>query len=386
MQVAAPGLVIQFLKTFAKTFVVRFHPCRACNNIEAVVGFCTSISIVPAQAATEVRVATRVLPPMVMSQDGALSGFSIELWNEIAKRTNMVFKYEVYPDVRSLLESVQTGKADLGIAAISITAAREEVFSFSHPILNSGLQILIGGGGNGAAENPLGDLLSLLFSRTSVMWLLIAFLLALGPAHLVWLVERRHAEGIIPTTRYFPGIFYAFYWAVATLTTQSDTAPRQWLARVVAIFWMFSSIVFVALYTAQLTATLTVKQINAGISGPEDLAGKRVAVTKGSTAAKLVGGLRAEAVEFSKIDEVYQALHDKSVDAVVFDSPVLMHYAANEGKGRVTLVGPPFGKEDYGIVFPQGSKWLPITNVALLRIKEDGTYQRLHEKWFGVAK
>ncbi len=354
-----------------------------------VLVFCLALvfsGIVPAQAATEVRVATRVLPPMVMSQDGALSGFSIELWNEIAKRTDMVFKYEVYPDVRSLLESVQTGKADLGIAAISITAAREEVFNFSHPILNSGLQILIGGGGNGAAENPLGDLLSLLFSRTSVMWLLIAFLLALGPAHLVWLVERRHAEGIIPTTRYFPGIFYAFYWAVATLTTQSDTAPRQWLARVVAIFWMFSSIVFVALYTAQLTATLTVKQINAGISGPEDLAGKRVAVTKGSTAAKLVGGLRAEAVEFSKIDEVYQALHDKSVDAVVFDSPVLMHYAANEGKGRVTLVGPPFGKEDYGIVFPQGSKWLPITNVALLRIKEDGTYQRLHEKWFGVAK
>ena len=126
--------------------------------------------------------------------------------------------------------------------------------------------------------------------------------------------------------------------------------------------------------------------ITAGIGGPEDLAGKRVVVTKGSTAAKVVGGLRAEAVEFSKIDEVYQALHDKSVDAVVFDSPVLMHYAANEGKGRVTLVGPPFGKEDYGIVFPQGSKWLPITNVALLRIKEDGTYQRLHEKWFGVAK
>ena len=66
-----------------------------------VLVFCLALvssGMVPVHAATEVRVATRVLPPMVMSQDGALSGFSIELWNEIARRTNIIFKYEVYPD------------------------------------------------------------------------------------------------------------------------------------------------------------------------------------------------------------------------------------------------------------------------------------------------
>ena len=37
-------------------------------------------------------------------------------------------------------------------------------------------------------------------------------------------------------------------------------------ARVVAVLWMYTGVVFVALYTAQLTATLTVQQIAGGAS------------------------------------------------------------------------------------------------------------------------
>ena len=57
---------------------------------------------------------------------------------------------------------------------------------------------------------------------------------------------------------------------------------------------MFVGVVFVAFYTAQLAATLTVQQIQGGINGPEDLPGKKVATTRGSTAAAAVGELRAE--------------------------------------------------------------------------------------------
>jgi polar amino acid transport system substrate-binding protein len=333
-------------------------------------------------APQEVRVGTRVLPPMVVQQGDALTGFSIDLWNAISDRLQLKTGYQTAPDVRALLDLVRTGKADVGISAISITAAREVEFDFSQPMLSAGLQIMVRGKGKDSDTNPLRDLLGLLFSPTILVWLGIAFLLVLLPAHLVWLLERRHPSGMIPTSQYIPGIFHALFWAASTLATQGEQMPRQWLARVIAVLWMFTGVVFVAFYTAQLAATLTVQQIQGGINGPDDLQGKQVATTRGSTAAAALRELQAQVTEVSGIDDAYKALLDKQVDAVVFDSPVLLYYAANVGKGQVHLVGATFRKEDYGIVFPANSPLRKRVNNALLGLREDGTYQKLHDKWF----
>jgi len=333
---------------------------------------------------SELRVVTRVLPPVVVDQGGTLTGFSIDLWNKIAERMQLKVRYQIAPDVRALLQEVRDGKADLGVAAISITAAREAEYDFSHPILNAGLQIMVRGKGQDGDANPLMDLLGLLFSKTILVWLGIALLLILLPAHVIWLLERRHPNGIVPTEKYIPGIFYAMYWAAGTLATQAEQMPRQWLARGLSVLWMFIGVVFVAFYTAQLAATLTVQQIQGGINGPDDLQGKKVATTRGSTAATYLAELRAQVIEVSRIEEAYQALLNKDAEAVVFDAPILLYYAANEGKGRVHMVGGPFRKEDYGIVFQQGNPLRKQVNNALLALREDGTYQQIYDKWFAA--
>jgi polar amino acid transport system substrate-binding protein len=351
----------------------------------ALVAFPIGIGTVTAQENSpqprEVKVVTRVLPPMVIEREKALTGFSIDLMDEIANRLKLKVSYTVAPDVRALLEEVRSQRVELGISAVSITASREAEFDFSQPMLSAGLQILTRGQ-TSTGGNPLGDMLRLLISWTSLAWLGIGALLILIPAHIVWFLERRHPEGIVPTKNYIPGIFYALYWAAGTLVTQAESAPKHALARVLALLWMFTGVVFVALYTAQLTATLTVQQIAGGINGPEDLAGKQVAVTSGSTAANAVRELRAQTLEVRQISEAFEALQDRKVDAIVFDAPVLLYYAANEGKGRVQLVGAPFRREDYGIVFPQGSKLRSEVNITLLRMREDGAYQRIYDRWF----
>jgi len=333
---------------------------------------------------SELRIVTRVLPPVVVDQNGTMSGFSIDLWNKIAEHLQLKIRYHVAPDVRALLDEVRDGKADVGVAAISITSAREATYDFSHPILNAGLQIMVRGKGQDADANPLMELLGLLFSKTILLWLGIALILILVPAHIVWLLERRHPDGIVPTEKYFPGIFHAMYWAAGTLATQAEQMPRQWLARVLAVLWMFTGVVFVAFYTAQLTATLTVQQIQGTINGPDDLQGKKVATTRGSTAAAYLRELRAQVIEVSVIEDAYQALVNKEADAVVFDAPILLYYAANEGKGRVHMVGLPFRKEDYGIVFQAGNPLRKQVNNTLLAMREDGSYQQIFDKWFSA--
>jgi polar amino acid transport system substrate-binding protein len=341
------------------------------------------VALAQGSAQQKLRVVTRVLPPLVVEQPGSkLSGFSIELWERIAEKLKLETSFQVAPNVGALLADVRAGKADVGVAAISITSAREGEFDFTQPILNAGLQIMVRGRGQDDGSNPLWDLLGLLFSPAILVWLGIAALLIIIPAHAVWYLERDCKDGIIPTDKYYPGILYALHWAATTLVAQAEHQPRQWIARSVSVLWMFIGVVFVAFYTAQLAATLTVQQIQGGINGPDDLPGKKVATTSGSTAAAAARELRASVLEVAKIEDAYKALNDKQVDAVVFDAPVLLFYAAKEGKGRVQLVGAPFRKEDYGIVFPRNSPLRKQVSVALLGLREDGTYQRLYDKWF----
>jgi polar amino acid transport system substrate-binding protein len=326
------------------------------------------------------KVATRVVPPFVMEENGKLDGFSVELWEGICERLGIKCEFVMTSTVADLLAAVKSGKADVGIAAISITAGRNQEFDFSQPILESGLQIMVRdqGGGSGTSSG----LLSLLFSPTLFQLLGLMLLLILVPAHIVWFIERRHKEGLCETEAYFPGIFKACWWAGATLATQADEMPRSPLGRVAALIWMFVGVLFVAYFTAAVTTSMTVRQLRGDIQGPRDLPGKQVATIKGSTSAAYLAGAKIRTLEFTRIDEAYNALLNERADAVVYDSPVLLYYAAREGKGKVRVVGNIFRRESYGIALPMSSPYRKPIDHALLSLQEDGTYQELYEKWF----
>jgi polar amino acid transport system substrate-binding protein len=231
--------------------------------------------------------------------------------------------------------------------------------------------------------NPLWDMLRLMLSRTTILWLGMAALLVLIPAHLIWLFERRRAESLVWSRNYFPGIFEAAYWALSTLTTQAEGMPRQWLARAFSIVWMFAGVVFVASYTAQLTTALTVEQIRGAIQGPDDLPGKPVGTLAQTLAVDYLREHRAQVQEFPTIDQLSKALLDRKVDAAFTAAPLLRYYAAHEGKGQVKLVGPEINIAPASIMVQMNSPLRKKIDVALLTIREDGTYQQLYEKWFG---
>jgi polar amino acid transport system substrate-binding protein len=192
--------------------------------------FLTSVAPACAQSSREepIHVAVRILPPFVEQRpDGSMTGFSVELWKAAATRMQRETKFIVAADVRGQLEAVRTGQADVGVGAISITAERNNEFDFSQPILNAGLQILVRSERAGAETTALETLVRLLTSPAVVVWLGIAFLLSIVPAHLVWFFERKHEDGIISSRSYIPGIFQAFLWSVAGLMTQADALPKQ---------------------------------------------------------------------------------------------------------------------------------------------------------------
>ena len=145
---------------------------------------------------------------------------------------------------------------------------------------------------------------------------------------------------------------------------------------------MFTAVVFVAYFTATVTTSLTVQQLQGGIQNENDLPGKNVATIAGSTSANYLRKNNIQATEVSRIEDAYDLVLNGQVEAVVFDAPVLLYYASHGGKGKVQTVGSIFENENYGIVFSPNSPYRRQINNALLKLLENGTYQDIYKKWF----
>ena len=352
-----------------------------------------------------VTVVTRNLAPFVVTNDNGKSGFTVELWEEIAKREGWTTQYVDAENVTAQLKDVADRRAEVGAGAISITAERRQTFDFSQPIFNGGLQILVPRRALVPSQPGLVNFLPLLFSKAMGVWMLAGLILSVLPAHLFWLIERRKAEGPKVASgavaggaddggddeeeeggisrSYFPGIFQAFAWSVGFLGFMPDTFPHRSLGRLLGILWGFIAIIFVSYFTATLTTNLTVSTYEGQITGPSDLVGKKVATVAGTTSARHLEDIGVPATGLPTIDDCYLGLRDGTYEAVVFDSPVLRYYAAGDGNGAVQLAGPVFNDEDYGFAFAQNSDLRLQVDQVLLEIRQDGTYDLIKRKWFG---
>ena len=102
-----------------------------------------------------------------------------------------------------------------------------------------------------------------------------------------------------------------------------------------------------------------------------------------TTSAAFLKERGIKATEMDSVDGALRAIRE-GYDAVVFDAPVLQYYVAHAGKGIAQMSGPIFAAEDYGFAFKEGSDLRRQVDAALLSMREDGTYERIRQLWFGA--
>ncbi len=325
-----------------------------------------------------VTIATVERQPFVMRQNGQLTGFSIELWQEIARQLGVETTFKMQDSFKAMLQQVTDRQVDAAIANISITSGREAVLDFSQPIFDAGLQILLPRGGSAA-----GDFIAAIWASGLLKILGWAVLVLIFVAHLMWFIERgRH-----PDIRkdYLAGIWDAFWWALIIVTGGGfeDKQPQRIMGRALAVFWIIASLFVTSIFIAKITTALTVSQLSTQISSFRDLHGKKVGVTEGSTAQAFLQRHHLKTIAYKDIKPLFADVVAGKLDAAVHDGPLVQYFASTEGKGRSRVVGGVFNPEKYGIAFPQGSPLREKVNLALLRLRENGTYERLRKKWFG---
>lgn len=125
---------------------------------------------------------------------------------------------------------------------------------------------------------------------------------------------------------------------------------------------------------------------DSAVAGSADLAGKTLAVKTGTSSSDYAeeNFKDTELRKFPNIDNAYLELRTGGVDAAMHDTPNVLYYIATAGEGAVKTVGEQMMAHEYGIGFPKGSELTPKVNEALAKLKADGRYDAIHEKWFGV--
>src|SRR5215470_10823043 len=79
------------------------------------------------------RVAIKPIAPFVFKQGTEPTGFSIDLWNALAQSLKANTAWVEVTTVGDQLQFVKSGKADVAIAAITITKEREDIVDFTQP-------------------------------------------------------------------------------------------------------------------------------------------------------------------------------------------------------------------------------------------------------------
>jgi ABC-type amino acid transport substrate-binding protein len=120
----------------------------------------------------------------------------------------------------------------------------------------------------------------------------------------------------------------------------------------------------------------------------DDLSGATVGVQAGSTGQLKgeelhKGGQIAEVKPYRTIAEAFSDLRAGKIDGVIYDLSAA-HKKVVENEGKIRYVESIPTGEQYGIAFPKDSLLVEPVNQALEDIKNDGTYEKLYEKWIGI--
>ena len=140
-------------------------------------------------------------------------------------------------------------------------------------------------------------------------------------------------------------------------------------------------------YKSGLTI-LVPKANKAGITDFESLKGKRISVQLGTTSMQFAKKIPdAEITTFDHVGDAVLNMMAGNADAVINDKPVtdyMLHTNKSIATGTTHLA--PIATADYFamVVAKNNTKLQQDINAALKQLKAEGTFDKLHEKWFGI--
>lgn len=131
---------------------------------------------------------------------------------------------------------------------------------------------------------------------------------------------------------------------------------------------------------------LVVAKDNDTIKSEDDLKGKKIAAKNGTVSKNYTEKIKEkygfEIISFDQSAEMYKAVESGNADACFEDYSVIA-YAIDTGKVQLKTIGEIINSCYYGFAVKKGtnSELIEMFNKGLANIKEDGTYEKILNKY-----
>lgn len=125
---------------------------------------------------------------------------------------------------------------------------------------------------------------------------------------------------------------------------------------------------------------------NADIHSLNNLKGKKVSVQRHSLGAYILSDLGEIEIDFTdNLDESFMALKENKIDGVLANKATALNTIKNLNmQNDIKILADKIASTPYGIAFNKDNdQYIDEFNIALRNIKNNGTYQRIYDKWFG---
>ncbi|CAF3910688.1 unnamed protein product [Adineta steineri] len=326
-------------------------------------------------------------------QDGSgnistkLTGYIPDLLDQLQGQMGFIPNITYFPSDASyndLINLVANGTFDMFIGDVTITAARREIVDFSSSIFDSSLSVIV----RSSVSAQL-DLWSYLKPFSVKLWItLLGATIYAGI--LICILEGQTNEAlqnrsIVSIT----GLCMLFSFSTI-IGGGADFDATTGPGRILTAGLNILSLILVAAYTANLASDLTLLKTAGIISGIDDIKNGKVSysrigiITDTSIEDYYLEEISGGSQNFYSListDEMIEALLDKKIDASIMDSGTL-EYLTNNIYCNLTLVGSDFNPSSYGIVFQKNWLYDQDFDIAILTLRENGTFDALQKQWF----
>ncbi len=329
---------------------------------------------------SRLRVGIREAPPFAIREpDGSWSGIAVELWKAVATDLGRSFQLEER-ELEELFSGLASGELQVAIGALTVTRGRETRADFTHPFYSSGLGIAVRTQGG----NPLAGVVARVFSTAFLQALAALVFVLLFTGLLMWVVERKRNPEEFGGSA-LRGIAEGFWWSAVTMTTvgYGDRTPRSGIGRLIALVWMFASVITISGFTAAIASTLTIGSLESGVQGPQDLGSVRVGGVSNTTGASYLESRDLRVLEYENTRAALEALSGGEVEAVVQDEPILRYWARRDFESKVQLLASTFEPQQYAIALRNESELREAATRAVLATLESPLWQRILRSYLG---
>ncbi|XP_054031724.1 probable glutamate receptor [Dryobates pubescens] len=350
-------------------------------------------------------VTTILEDPYVMVRSAELEGYCMDLLKALAAMLHFSYKVKVVGDGQygavspggnwtGMVGEILRQEADIAVAPLTVTSAREEVVSFTTPFLQTGIGILL-------RKDTVSQEMSFFhflapFSKETWTGLLFAYLLT---CFCLFLVARLSpCEWNEPKNEENHFTFLNSLWfGAGALALQGVTPrPKALSVRVVAAVWWLFTIALLAAYIANFTALLSSSSEQLPIQTFEDLVKQRkleFGTLEGSSTfyyfKNSKNPIHQMIYEYmdKRRDHVLVKTYQEAVQRVMESDYAFIGESISQDLAAArhcNLIRAPevIGARGFGIATTQASPWTKKLSVAVLKLRESGDLDYLRNKWW----